>query len=187
MSFRDATLVEPLAVMLHVMEMTEIRLGDTVAVMGAGPIGLLMASVARLAGASRIFIIDRLPHRLQIARDMGVPDVTLDINTDPVPQAILDHTRGRGVDLVFDCAAAPQTFTLAMAVAAMGARLILIGIPAEAIPVDFTGAMFKELNIQTVKRSNHNTHAAIELMRSGRISDAPGHALFPPAGDAPRL
>lgn len=171
MSFTAATLVEPLAVMLHVLELTGISLGDTVAVMGAGPIGLLIASVARLTGASRIFIADKLPHRLRIAREMGVADVTLDVNVDRVPQAILDHTRGRGVDLVFDCAAARESFNTALAVARVGGRVILIGIPSESnIPLDLHMAMSKELNIQAVKRSNHNTHAAIELMQSGRIS-----------------
>lgn len=171
LGFTEATLVEPLAVMLHVLELTEIRLGDTVAVMGAGPVGLLMSSVARLAGASRIFIADKLPHRLRIAREMGAADFSLDVNADHVSQAILDHTGGRGVDLVFDCAAARETLNIGLAVARVGGRVILIGIPSESnMPVDLHMAMHKELNIQTIKRSNHNTHAAIELMESGRIS-----------------
>jgi L-iditol 2-dehydrogenase len=170
MGFAEATLIEPLAVMLHVLELTPIRLGDTVAVMGAGPIGLLMASVARLAGASWIVIADKLPHRLRIAREMGAADDTLDVSAGRVPEAILDHTAGRGVDLVFDCAAACESFNTALAVARMGGRVILIGIPSEPMmPVDLPLAMLKELSIQTIKRSNHNTPAAIELMRSGRI------------------
>src|ERR1700694_5299007 len=51
MSFEEATIIEPLSVMLHVLELVDIHLGDTVAVMGAGPIGLLMATMARIAGA----------------------------------------------------------------------------------------------------------------------------------------
>src|SRR5947209_18469369 len=55
MSFTTATIIEPLSVILHILELVDIRLGDTVAVMGAGPVGLLTASVARIAGASRLF------------------------------------------------------------------------------------------------------------------------------------
>ncbi|MBI1789042.1 MAG: alcohol dehydrogenase catalytic domain-containing protein, partial [Acidobacteria bacterium] len=72
MSWVAATVIEPLAVILHILELVDIRLGDTVCVMGAGPIGVLTASVARIAGASRVFIADKLPHRLALARELGV-------------------------------------------------------------------------------------------------------------------
>ncbi|MFN7993417.1 MAG: alcohol dehydrogenase catalytic domain-containing protein [Bryobacteraceae bacterium] len=170
MGFTEATLAEPLAVMLHVLELTPIRLGETVAVMGAGPVGLLMASVAKLSGASTVFVVDRLPHRLQIACEMGAADAALDINSGAV-EAIMDLTRGRGVDIVFDCAAARETLQTALTAARIGGRLVLIGIPSEhRMPIDLNLAMLKELNIQTIKRSNHNAEAAIAMMQSGRIS-----------------
>src|SRR5262249_41559888 len=92
MSFIEATIIEPLAVILHILELTGIHLGDTVAVMGAGPIGLLTASVARVAGASRIFIADRVPHRLRMAREMGF-DCAIEVGR--FEQAVMDETRGR--------------------------------------------------------------------------------------------
>lgn len=169
MSFAQATVIEPLSVILHILELVDIRLGDTVAVLGAGPIGLLTAMVARIAGASRIFIADRVPHRLQLATDMCA-GVCVNTNSESLLQAVLDHTAGRGVDIVFD--AAPQTVNTGIAIARLGGRVVLIGIPVESeMQIDIMTAMFKELNIQTVKRSNHNAHAAIELLESGRISD----------------
>jgi L-iditol 2-dehydrogenase len=168
-SFVAATVLEPLAVMLHILELTEVRLGDTVAVMGAGPVGLLMASVARIAGASRIFIADKVPHRVRMAREMGFECA---VEIDRFEQAVMDETRGRGVDAVFDAAAALQTINMSIAIARLGGRVTLIGIPSERdLNVDVNGAMAKELSIQTVKRSNHNAHGAIELMASGRIGD----------------
>ena len=167
MSFVDATVLEPLAVILHILELTDIHLGDTVAVMGAGPIGLLTASVARIAGASRIFIADRIPHRLRLARDIGF-DCAIEIGK--FEQAVMDETGGRGVDIVLDAAAALQTINMSIAIARLGGRIVLIGIPSEMeLNVDVHTAMAKELNIQTVKRSNHNAHGAIGLMESGRI------------------
>src|SRR4051812_41709829 len=103
MSFAAATVVEPLAVMLHILELTPIHLGDTVAVMGAGPIGLLMASVARIAGAARVFIADRVSHRLRLAREMGFSDA---VEIGKFQQAVMAGTGGRGVDIVFDAAGA---------------------------------------------------------------------------------
>src|SRR5262249_17465696 len=169
MSYVAATVLEPLAVILHILELTDIHIGDSVAVMGAGPIGLLTASVARVAGASRIFIADRVPHRLRLARDMGF-DCAFEIGK--FRQAVLDETRGRGVDIVFDAAAALVTINTSMAIARLGGRVVLIGIPSETdLNIDIHTAMAKELNIQTVKRSNHNAHGALELMESGRIGD----------------
>lgn len=171
MSFVEATVIEPLAVILHILELTEIRLGDTVAVMGAGPIGLLTAAVAQIAGASRVFIADKLPHRLAIAREMGV-DCTVNTAEASFVEAIMDQTGARGVDIVFDAAAALETINTSIAIARLGGRVVLIGIPSEKdLNIDVHTAMAKELNIQTVKRSNHNAHGAIELIESGRISD----------------
>jgi L-iditol 2-dehydrogenase len=169
MSYVAATVLEPLSVILHILELTDIRLGDSVAVMGAGPIGLLTASVARIAGASRIFIADKIPHRLKLAREMGFDSA---IEIGKFQQAVMDETQGRGVDIVFDAAAAAQTFNTAIAVARSGGRIVLVGIPSETeLNIDVHAAMGKELSIQTIKRSNHNAHGAIELMESGRIGD----------------
>ena len=172
LTFDGITLLEPLAVMLHIMEMSPIRIGDTVAVMGAGPIGLLMASMARIAGARQVFIADKVSHRLQLAREMGV-DVALQIPGESVYDAVMDQTRGRGVDLVFDAAGAPETINTGIQIARNGGRFTLIGIPEEiGITIDIHTAMNKELTLQTIKRSNHNVHGAVALLESGKISTA---------------
>lgn len=166
--FADATIIEPLAVMLHVLEIAPVRLGDTVAVMGAGPIGMLVAATARLAGAARVFIADRIPHRLALARRMGA-DTAVDIRD--MAACVLDETRGRGVDLVFDAAGAAETVNLAIRLARPSGRVVLIGIPAERrLAVDVLAAMAKELQLLTIKRSNHTAEAALELL--GRIPKA---------------
>ena len=168
LSFTQIAILEPLAVMLHVLEVAPIRIGDTVAVLGSGPIGMLMAAVARQAGASRVIVADRLPHRLKLAEKMGV-DAAVDTNSRSLPEAVMDFTRGRGADIVFDAAGACETVNAAMTVARAAGRVVLIGIPAERFEVDLHTAMMKELRIQTIKRSNHNTEAAVELLESGRI------------------
>jgi len=170
MSYSDATLIEPLAVILHILELTPIRVGETVAVLGAGPIGMLTAAVARVSGASRIFIADRLPHRLRLAEKMGA-DVAVNTASESLHQSVMDHTHGRGVDLVFDAAAALETINTGIQIARLGGRFVLIGIPSTSeLTIDMQTAMAKELSIHTVKRSNHNAHGAIELLESGRIS-----------------
>ena len=158
LSFVQTTLVEPLAVILHVLELVEIKVGDTVAVMGAGPIGLLCAAVARTAGASTVFVADKVPHRLRLAREVGA-DLTINPTSESLSDAVHDLTRGRGVDLVLDAAGAVETINAGIAIARPGGQIALIGIPSEAeLPIDLHTAMSKELNLQTIRRSNHNVH-----------------------------
>ena len=165
-----ATLAEPLAVMMHMLELTEIHVGDTVAVTGAGPIGMLCAAVARAAGASRIFIADRLPYRLKLAMSMGA-DVAVDTTVQSLVETVLDATHGRGVDLVLEAAGSPETVNAAIQMARTGGTVLMIGIMSELYPkIDIHTAMAKELDLQTLKRSNHRSQEALNLMSSGRIS-----------------
>src|SRR4051812_39547186 len=98
----DGALVEPLAVALHSLRLAPPALGETAVVFGGGPIGLLTAAVLRLGGAGRIWLVEPLPHRREMAKALGA-DVAL-APADAVA-AIQKDTRGRGVDLVLDCAA----------------------------------------------------------------------------------
>ncbi|HUQ92459.1 MAG TPA: alcohol dehydrogenase catalytic domain-containing protein [Bryobacteraceae bacterium] len=170
LTWAQATLIEPVAVIVHVFELVSVKVGDTVAVMGAGPIGMLCASMAKQAGASQVFICDRLPHRLALARRMGA-DIAVPV--EEMKQAVLDHTRGRGVDLTLDAAGAIETINLGIAITRPGGSFMLIGIPSEThLLVDVLEAMSKELLIHTLKRSNHKGSAAAQLLAAGRINDA---------------
>lgn len=166
-----ATLIEPVAVMINMLEKAPIRCGDTVAVMGAGPIGMLCAAMAKLSGASRVFIADKVPHRLELARQMGC-DVLINNARQPIATVILDETRGRGVDVTIDAAASAETINAAIYATRPGGTFVLIGIPSDpSIVVDLNVAMGKELRIQTTKRSNHRSEAAIGILQTGRISE----------------
>jgi L-iditol 2-dehydrogenase len=168
-----ATLAEPLAVMVHMLELIEIRAGDTVAVTGAGPIGMLCAAIARASGAGRVFIADRLPYRLKLAMSMGA-DVAIDTRAGTTASSlvdtVMDATRGRGVDVVLEAAGSPETVNAGIRMARMGGTVMLIGIPSALHPkIDIHTAMMKELRLQTLKRSNHRTQQALDLLVAGRI------------------
>jgi L-iditol 2-dehydrogenase len=172
LTWHEATLMEPVAVWVHVFELQPLRMGETVAVMGCGSIGLLGIAMAKAAGAELVMACDRVPHRLELARAMGA-DAALDINQDDFLDAVMQKTRGRGVDVAFDAAGAPQTIDLGIKCVRAGGRFVLIGIPEPLnFEVDLHAAMAKELNIQTLKRSNHKGQAAGRLLESGRIPTA---------------
>ncbi len=179
MTMVQATIVEPLAVIMHMLELTPIRMNETVAVMGAGPIGLLTAQGARLAGAGKVFSVDRVAHRARLAKSLGADEGICSREADPV-ESILDLTGGRGVDVVFDAAADSETLINSLKVLRTGGRLCVVGISYETSPrLDWHLAMNKEINIQTIRRSNHNDDAAIALIAAGKITDGIVSHRFP--------
>jgi L-iditol 2-dehydrogenase len=117
-----------------------------------------------------VFICDRVPHRVELARRIGV-DVAVRSSKELI-EAVLDETRGRGADVVLEAAGDRETVNAALAMARPGGTVVQIGLPAEInMPVDLHIAMAKELRIQTLKRSNHCAEKAIRLMEAGAIPD----------------
>lgn len=169
LTWQQATLMEPVAVWVHMYELAPVMMHQTVAVMGCGSIGLLGIAMAKAAGAARIFACDKVPHRLQMARDMGA-DVALDLREGDFLDAVMQNTRGRGADIVYDAAGAPSTINLGINCTRSGGRFVLVGIPEPLnFEVDLHTAMAKELNMQMIKRSNHKGHAAGILLAAGKI------------------
>lgn len=169
-NYTQASLIEPVAVIMHMLELLEIRAGDTVAVLGAGPIGLLSAAVARKAGATQVLVADKVPHRIRMAQELGA---TTAVPITQLRQAVMDTTRGRGVDLAIDAAGADETINTALAVTRLGGTFALIGIPNHVpVPVDLYSLQAKEIRFQPVKRSNHRSQPAIALLAAGAIPEA---------------
>jgi L-iditol 2-dehydrogenase len=159
----EGALIEPLSIALHSLRLAPPAVGDTVVVLGGGPIGLLTAAVLALAGASRIWVIEPLAHRRTMALALGA-DAALDPAEDVVA-AINADTRGRGVDLVLDCAAKGDTANQCLQMVRAGGRVVYTGIPAEPrVSLDVHLWRRKEIVIHNVRRSNREGHAACELL-----------------------
>jgi L-iditol 2-dehydrogenase len=168
-TWEQAALVEPLAVVSHAFRLCPVSPGDTVAVLGAGPIGLLAVALARLSGANRIVSGDKVAHRVGLAKKMGA-DVGVHMPDESIVDAVRDLTNGRGADVVYDCAAARSTITEGLRLTRRGGSFVLVGMPYEKnLPVDLHLAMDREVRIQAVKRGNHCGHHAMNLIEAGRI------------------
>jgi threonine dehydrogenase-like Zn-dependent dehydrogenase len=88
-------------------------------------------------------------------------------------EAVLDKTRGRGVDIAIDAAGAAETINTALAVTRLGGTFVLIGIPNHVpVGVDLYSLQAKEIRFQPVKRSNHRSEPAIALLAAGAIPEA---------------
>jgi L-iditol 2-dehydrogenase len=165
----QACLVEPLAVVCHTFELAPASPGDTILILGAGPIGLLAVVLARLSGANRIIAADKVATRAALARTMGADDA-LHTPSEPVLDAVRDLTGGRGADVVYDCAAARETLAQGLRATRPGGTYVLVGIPYEKnLPVDLHFALDREIRILTVRRGNHCGHRALNLIQAGRI------------------
>jgi L-iditol 2-dehydrogenase len=160
----EGSLIEPLAVALHSMKFGQPKPGETAAVFGAGPIGLLTVVVLKLSGASRVWAIDPVPARRELARQMG-SDCSLDPNAADVTRQILGDTANRGVDVVFDCTAKRASVRQSIQVARSAGRVVFTGIPSEMeSPIDFHSWRRKELALFQVRRSNHEGRQARDLL-----------------------
>jgi L-iditol 2-dehydrogenase len=162
MSYGEAALAEPLAIALHSLRLASIGRGEMVAVIGAGPIGLLTIAALRAAGAGRIWAVEPLAHRRELARGIGA-DVALE--PGEALEEILRGTGQRGVDCGFDCAAGEETTSQAMQITRNAGRVVLTGIHTTAFAkVDAAAMRRKELTLLNVRRSNHETDEALELL-----------------------
>jgi len=164
LSLELATLFEPLAVAMHSMQFAGVQAGESVAVFGAGPIGLLTIACLKLAQSGRIWAVEPVARRRELALHMGA-DAALDpAELDPVSQIHAD-TAHRGVDCAIDCAARAGTTNLAIRAVRNAGRVVLTGIhPEPLVPFEVSPMRRKELAIFTVRRSNHESHAALDLL-----------------------
>lgn len=165
----DAAMLEPLGVALHAVDLGHIRIGHSVLVVGAGPIGLFVAQCAKLAGARPVWVSDRLPHRLELARRGGAETIHID-EADPV-RAIREATGGRGVDVAFEAAWSTED-SVAQAAEAVrpGGRLVIVGISGDdRLTFHHSTVRRKGVTIAMCRRMKHTYPRAIDLAERGDV------------------
>ena len=173
LGLNEGSLIEPLAIALHSMKIGQPRLGETAAVFGAGPIGLLTITALKLSGAGRVWSVEPVEARRALALKMGA-DVAVDPAEVDAVRQILSETGERGVDLALDCATKGGSTRQAIQVARRAGRVVFTGIPSEPeTPVEFHTWRRKELTLFQVRRSNHESSAAREILAAGPGRFAP--------------
>lgn len=171
-TFRQAALVEPLACVVHGVEESAIKLGDTVAVIGAGPIGLMLMKLSKLKGA-RVVAVDKVAGRLEKARQMGADDIVNASVVHDVVAAVKSLTRGGyGVDVAIEAAGVPGLWEMAIAMARKGGLVNLFGgcESGTSIKVETGRLHYGELRIIGVFHHTPNyVRRALALIASGAI------------------
>ena len=165
-------MLEPLGVALHAVNLSHIKPGDSVAVLGAGPIGILTAMVARLSGARRVYVSEPLAYRRDFVLSKVADEVIDPITQNPV-EVIQKYTGGRGVDLVFEAAGSDNTPEQAAEMVRIGGKVILIGIPAsDSLSFNATTVRRKGLTIILVRRMKHTYPRTVQMLADGVIDVA---------------
>ena len=163
-SDQEGALAEPLAVVLHSMQFAAPRPGDTAAVFGAGPIGLLTIAMLKLSGVRRVWSVEPVAHRRELARALGADAVIDTAAVDP-PLEILRDTANRGVDVAIDCAGKEDSINQCIQAARHAGRVVVTGIPSDDyVRLALHLLRRKELAFYSVRRSNHDSEAALRLL-----------------------
>lgn len=166
LSFDEGAIVDPASIALHVANRGGIAPGDTVAVTGAGPIGLLAGDAAFVRGAARVIVVGR-GRRLQKAAAMGFETVDSTAG-DPVAE-VRARTGGRGVDVVLECAGVPETIAWGLRMLRRGGRCAVVGIPTRSVELALQGLVLDELDLVGSRASAGEMLRVLPLVEQGRV------------------
>ncbi len=167
-SFEQAAMVEPISVALHAVNITPVRLGDVGLVIGAGMIGLLALQCVRLAGCSKVFVIDLDDARLAKAMELGATETFNPKNTD-VTAEILARTNGRGVDVALEAVGATEPIETGIACLRKGGALTLIGNISRTVELPLQPVVTRELRLQGSCASSNDYPACLDLLAGGSV------------------
>ncbi len=167
-SFAEAAMVEPMACVYNAYEKAGTRPGDTVLIIGAGPIGVMHAKMSKLAGAGKVVINDLHAPRLDMARRIDPSFITFE---GDVREGIARITGGAGPDVIIAACPVPEVQTLAVEIAAVNARIVFFGgLPKDraVVPLDTNLIHYRQLVVTgTTRQSLRQFQATLALLTDG--------------------
>lgn len=166
--FLSAAMTEPLSCCLHGIDLCHIKAGDTVLVMGGGPIGIIMMQLAKISGASKVILSEPVQEKRDLARKLGADAVINPIEEDL--DAFL-NAYTENVDCVIECVGSPRTEEDAIRVAGKGATVMFFGLagPDATITVKPDVVFKKELHITSSYINPYTFSRAIDVLASGMV------------------
>ncbi len=174
-TYEEAAIAEPLACVLHGAEEAGIKLGDIVAIIGAGPIGLLHLITAKKLGVEKVIISDLINERLEFARRLGA-DETINAKIEDTVKKIKELTSGYGADVVIEAIGLPTTWEQALKVVSKGGKVLEFGgcPPGTEIKVNTEQLHYGEVTVIGVFHATP-THfkKALSLIASGTLKVKP--------------
>ncbi|HLA07440.1 MAG TPA: galactitol-1-phosphate 5-dehydrogenase [Anaerolineales bacterium] len=168
-SFKQAAMVEPVAVSLHALSLTPLRLRDTALVVGSGMIGLFMVQVLRAAGCSQIIAIDLEDRKLELAQRLGATTV-LNPQRDDIPVSVRGLTAGRGADVAFEAVGITAAIQTAIESVRKGGTVTLIGNISRSIELPLQMVVTRQIRLQGTCSICGEYPAALNMIEKGIIN-----------------
>jgi (R,R)-butanediol dehydrogenase/meso-butanediol dehydrogenase/diacetyl reductase len=174
LSDEEAAQVEPATVAFHGVRRSRIAPGDAVAVQGAGPIGLLAMQFARAAGAGSLLVIEPTEARRTLALELGASAA---VTPEEAADAVQEHTRGLGADVVLECSGVPALLQTAADLARTGGLVGLISFLAQPATINGARWLAKELSLVASNAFTHDDfRRSMAFLADGRVEAAPLHS-----------
>ena len=171
-SYEEAALGEPLACCINGLELCRPELGDTMVVVGAGPLGILLTELGRIMGVTKTIVVNRSRPRLEVAKRYGV-DVTICSSEENTVERVLEETRGQGANVILTACPSPEAQAETLHYAAHRARINLFGgLPKgkSLVPIDTNILHYREIFLFGSHGAVPSHLAkAVELIASKRI------------------
>ena len=146
----DAALIEPFSVGLHSIDLSHMKIGETVLVAGAGPIGAITGLLALYHGARKVIISDISDFRLNLIKNSGM--ISFNPTKDgSLSKYIKDHVDNNGIDIAFECAGTADSVKACLDSLGIKGKLIQIGVPKELIETDYRNMVYKEQKVTGVR------------------------------------
>lgn len=180
LSYEEAAMAEPAAVSLHALTQAGVEVGDTVAIFGAGPIGLMLAGFAKASGAIKVILLDIDKNKINFAKELGYKHVINSLDESYVDQ-VLEITGGIGVDLAVEGSGASSALTGCLKVAKPLGNVVLMGNPMGDMKIlqqDYSGVLRKQLRISgtwnsSYRKQKNDWKIALDFMADGRLNVKP--------------
>lgn len=169
MSYEEGAMIEPLAVAVHAVKQMGDVSGMSVAVLGAGPIGNLVAQSAKGMGAAKVMITDVSDYRLEKAKECGA-DVCVNTKSKDFGEAMVEAFGPDKADVIYDCAGNNVTMGQAIKYARKGSVIVLVAVFAGMAEIDLAVANDHELDIKSTMMYRHEDYVdAIRLVNEGEV------------------
>ncbi|GAA3400757.1 2,3-butanediol dehydrogenase [Paenibacillus hodogayensis] len=166
-SFEEGALIEPAAVSFYAVRESKLKAGDSVAIFGAGPIGLLTLLAAKAAGAMKLIVVDLSDERLQKAKELGATAV-INGNEENIAGKIIALSNG-GVNVAYECAGAQATMTNAVASLRQGGQVMTLAVFMKPVSIDMGQIMFKAADVTATLAYRHVFPEVIGMVAAGRL------------------
>jgi L-iditol 2-dehydrogenase len=172
-SLEEGAMIEPLSTGIYAARVAPVRMGDTVVITGAGPIGLMNVLACRAAGASQIIVSDMVEERLNVALEIGATRVVKG-GAPELKSVAHELTDGRGADVSIECAGHPAALGAAIGAARAGATVVLIGMPpGDSVEINLNDLIVREITLRPIFRYNNTFPTGIALLASGAVDVKP--------------